>query len=131
VAEDRATRGALEGVLRELEVRWLKAVRDRDLETLEKLLAEEFTLTTGRAGAEVRSREEYLSITATSYSITSFRFDELTVNLYGNVAVVRSRYCQEGSMGGERRDTAYRMTDVWIWRDNRWQAVARHASPVA
>jgi ketosteroid isomerase-like protein len=117
--------------LSELEHQWIESVKERDLENLERILGEEFTLTTGRPGNEVRSREEYLEIVRNRYVIESFEFTELEVRTYGHVAVVRSRYRQAGSMDGEDRNQKYLMTDVWVRRGGRWQAVTRHVSPLA
>jgi ketosteroid isomerase-like protein len=77
--------------LSQLEHQWLEAVRKRDVERLDRLLGEEFTLTTGRPGNEVRSREDYLEIARDRYVIESFEFEELEVLPYGHVALVRSR----------------------------------------
>ena len=116
----------------EVERRWQEAVRDRDLPALEALLAPEFTLPTGRPGAPVRTREEYLRITATEYVISGFAFESLEVLALGpGAAVARSRYRQTGSMGGEDRSQAFLMTDVFARREGRWVAVARHASGLA
>ncbi len=46
--------------LAELTVRFMEAVRDRDLDWLDAHLGAEFTLTTGRAGSPVRGRAEWL-----------------------------------------------------------------------
>jgi ketosteroid isomerase-like protein len=116
--------------LEQLERQWIEAVRDRDTEKLVRILGEEFTLTTGRPGNEVRSRAEYLEIARDRYSIESFEFTELEVHTYGHVAVVRSRYRQTGSMDGAERNQTYLMTDVWVRRAGRWQAVTRHVSPL-
>ena len=116
--------------LEQLEHQWVEAVRDRDHETLERVLGEEFTLTTGRPGNEVRSRAEYMEIVRDRYVIESFEFTELEVRTYGHVAIVRSRYRQTGSMDGAERNQTYLMTDVWVRRAGRWQAVTRHVSPL-
>ena len=108
----------------------MEAVRARDRATLERLLAAEFTLTTGRPGAEVRSRSEYLAVTEEHYVVESFSFDELDVLVHGEGAVVRSRYRQVGRMGEQDRSQPFLMTDVWFRRDGRWQAVARHVTPL-
>ena len=125
---DGATR---ERDLARLEQRWMEAVRDRDLAHLERLLGEEFTLTTGRPGAEVRSREDYLRITAEDYELEDFEFEELRARIYGHVAVVDARYRQRARMAGEDRTQAFRMTDVIVRRAGRWQVVSRHATPLA
>jgi ketosteroid isomerase-like protein len=114
--------------LSQLEHDFMDAVRRRDMAFLERALGEEFTLTTGRPGAEVRARSEWLDVTRERYVIESFAFEELSVHAYGTVGVVRSRYRQAGRMGELDRTAAYRMTDVWVRRDGRWQLVARHST---
>lgn len=115
----------------EAETQIMDALRQRDRDTLETLVGDDFTLTTGRPGAEVRSREEWLRVAVESYVLEDYEFEEITVQLYGDAAIARSRYRQRGALGDERRDTTYRMTDVWI-RDSEgvWRLEARHAQPV-
>lgn len=113
-----------------LSVRFMEAVRDRELPFLEYHLGEEFTLTTGRTGAPVRGRAEWLLVTSSRYEIEEFAFEEIDAHDYGAAALVRTRYRQRGSMGGERRDQTYLMTDVWVERDGRPQLVSRHVSPL-
>jgi ketosteroid isomerase-like protein len=120
----------LRSQIERLERRWMDAVRDRDMEFLDRLLGEEFTLTTGRPGAPVRTREEWLQITRDRYSIEQYEFDRLDVFPYGHVALARSRYRQRGAMDGEDRSQAFLMTDVFVRRDGRWRAVTRHISPL-
>ena len=108
----------------------MEAVQRRDLATLDRLLAPDFTLTTGRPGAEVRSRDEYLRVTRHEYVVDEFSFEELVVEEYGGAAVVRSRYRQTARMGNADRSQAFRMTDVFVRREGSWRAVARHATPL-
>lgn len=111
-----------------LSIRFMEAVRDRELTWLDEHLAGEFTLTTGRPGAPVRTREEWLAITAERYVIEELAFEELDPIDLGSAGVVRSRYRQRGSMDGESRTQTYLMTDVWVERDGRTQLVTRHVS---
>jgi Domain of unknown function (DUF4440) len=113
-----------------LSTRFMEAVRDRELEWLEEHLGEEFTLTTGRPGAPVRGRREWLAVTRDRYVIEEFAFDDLEVLDYGGAGVVRSRYRQRGSMDGADRSQTFLMTDVWVERDGRVQLVTRHVSPL-
>jgi hypothetical protein len=121
---------AVEGELARLTEALAEATRRRDMATLELMLGEEFTLTTGRPGHETRSRAEWLAVTRAHYVIESFAFERIEARTYGQVAVVRSRYRQTGSMDGANRNLTYLMTDVWVWRDARWQIVTRHISPL-
>ncbi len=113
-----------------LETAFMEAVQRKDIELLERLLGADFTLTTGRAGKEVRSRDEWLRVTEHEYVIEEHEFEELVVQHYDTCAVARSRYRQRGRMGQQARDTTYRMTDVWIRMDDGWKLQARHAQPV-
>ncbi len=113
-----------------LQHEWAAAVQRRDMDFLERLLGEEFTLTTGRKGVEVRTRQEWLDITRDRYEVDSWEYEEMDVRVYGDAAVVRSRYRQTGRMDGADRALTYLMTDVWVRRDGRWQAVTRHISPL-
>lgn len=118
------------GEIEDLEYEVMKAVQRRDLEWLEGVIAEDFTLTTGRLGAEVRNRAQWMEITASEYVLGTFTFDEMNIQLYGDTAVVRSRYRQTGSMGDQRRNTTFRMTDVWVRHDIDWKLHVRHAQPI-
>jgi ketosteroid isomerase-like protein len=120
----------LRSQIERLERRWMEAVRDSDMEFLDRLLGEEFTLTTGRPGAPLRSREEWLAITRDRYVIDDFEFEHLEVLPYGHVALARSRYRQRGRMDGEDRTQVFLMTDVFVRRGGRWRAVTRHVSPL-
>ena len=52
---------------------WAEAVRRRDTESLERLLAPNFTFTTGHRGT--LSRCEWLETTRDRYSVESYEFD--------------------------------------------------------
>ena len=108
----------------------MRAVRDRDMAFLDALLAEEFTLITGRPGAEVRGRQEWLDITRDRYVIEEFSFPELEVLPLGDAAVVRSRYRQRARMDDQDRTQAFLITDVFVRRGGAWRAVTRHISPL-
>jgi ketosteroid isomerase-like protein len=121
----------LRSQIERLERRWADAVRDRDMDFLDRLLGEEFTLTTGRPGAPVRGREEWLAIARDRYVIEEYEFESLDVLPYGHVALARSRYRQRASLDGEDRTQVFLMTDVFVRRGGSWHAVTRHISPLA
>ena len=120
-----------EAEIEELLRRWAQAVADREMAFLESLLAPEFTLTTGRPQAPVRTREQYLAVTRDEYEIDSWEFEEIVVQHYGRFAVARSRYSQTGHMGDQPRDDTYLISDAFVKQSGRWRAVARHISPLA
>jgi ketosteroid isomerase-like protein len=103
----------------------VKAVQDHDAARLDALLASEFTLL-GAAGE--LGRVELLDAATGRYAIAEFAYEEIDPEVYGNTAVVVSRYHQAARLDG--RDVSARMhiTDVWVRRDGRWQIVRRHAT---
>jgi ketosteroid isomerase-like protein len=109
----------------------MAAVRQRDIDALDGLLGRDFTLTTGRPGAEVRERAAWLRVTERDYVLEDYEFEELHIQHYGACAIARSRYRQRGRMGAQARNTTYRMTDVWVRMPEGWRLQARHAQPVA
>lgn len=102
-----------------------RAVSEHDVDRLEHLLADEFTLQ-GAAGQ--LDRDAFLEAAAGPYEIDEFSYEEIDPEIYGNTAVLVSRYRQVGRLDG--RDLSHRMhvTDVWTRRDARWQLVRRHAT---
>jgi len=102
-----------------------RAVSEHDVERLEELLASEFTLQ-GAAGQ--LDREEFLVAAAGPYQIDEFTYEQIDPEIYGNTAVLVSRYSQVARFDG--RDLTHRMhvTDIWTRRDARWQIVRRHAT---
>ena len=102
-----------------------RAVSDHDVPALEHLLAAEFTLQ-GAAGQ--LARDEFLAAAAGPYEIDEFAYEEIDPEIYGNTAVLVSRYSQVARLDG--RDLSHRMnvTDIWTRREGRWQIVRRHAT---
>ncbi|HYX86938.1 MAG TPA: nuclear transport factor 2 family protein [Gaiellales bacterium] len=117
----------------ELQNEWMDAVARRDRDRLESLLAEEYTLTAGAAPgrpARVFTRAEWLEAALGGYTISAFEYEELRVDVYGEAAVVRSRYRQTAEHDGVDLSLGFLLTDVWARMDGRWQVVARHSTPV-
>ena len=112
----------------ELSHELVRSVQHHDQTRLGELLADEFTLL-GAAGE--LDREGLLEAAAGPYEIDSFAYEEIDPELYGNTAVLVSRYRQSGRFGGADVSRELRVTDVWVRRDGRWQIVRRHASSTA
>ena len=102
-----------------------RAVSEHDVERLESMLAGEFTLQ-GAAGQ--LDREAFLEAASGTYEIDEFTYEEIDPEIYGNTAVLVSRYSQVARLDG--RDLTHRMnvTDIWTRRNGRWQIVRRHAT---
>lgn len=103
----------------------VRAVVDHDTARLEELLADEFTLQGAAGGLD---REAFLEAAAGRYQIDEFAYEEIDPEVYGNTAVLVSRYSQVARLDGRELSHRMNVTDVWTRRDGRWQVVRRHAT---
>ncbi len=64
-------------------------------------------------------------------SDATYTVDDPRVALYGDAAVVTGRITiQKRTKDGNLMNSQSRFTDVFLWRDHRWQLVAGHASHI-
>lgn len=64
------------------------------------------------------------------YVVHFYGFDDVRIDVYREVGLMRSRYHQHETVFGKDRSGELLLTDVWVKRDGRWQIVARHSSMV-
>jgi len=102
-----------------------RAVSEHDVDRLERLLASEFTLQ-GAAGQ--LDRAAFLEAAAGPYEIDEFTYEEIDPEVYGNTAVLVSRYHQVARLDGRDLTRRMHVTDIWTRREARWQIVRRHAT---
>jgi hypothetical protein len=112
--------------LTRLEHELMESVQRHDLDRLEQLLGREFKLV-GRTGRGW-SRHDWLEKAAGPYEIDDFSFEEIDVDLYGDTAILHSRYHQSARLDGGDLSHAFILTDVWVRRAGRWQLVHRHST---
>ena len=117
--------GTVEHELVELSHELVRAVQEHDRGRLEELLGVEFSLQ-GAAGE--LDRASFLEAASGPYEIDDFAYDEIDPQVYGNTAVIVSRYRQRAALAGRDLSHEMRVTDVWVRRNGRWQVVRRHAT---
>jgi len=115
-----------EQALIQLQNDWMDAWRRSDNARLEEILAPEFTLTSARTD-QIVDRSEWLRMLP-GVRNESFEYSGFRIDVFGDAAVVRSRMTQVATVGDQRWDGTFVLTDVWIRRAGRWQVVARHSS---
>jgi ketosteroid isomerase-like protein len=111
-----------EATLVQVEETWARAVERHDLPALQCILAAEFE----EAGAtgELISRGQMLSAADNSRG-AHYELSEVRAHVYGDVAYVRG--VGVVSRGG-RPSVKTRFTDIFVYRERRWQCVAGHES---
>lgn len=109
---------------------WMQAWMDGDIAACELILGAEFRLRSV-ATDSVIDREEWLRQAASGrIAGTAFVYEEMDVSVVGDTAVTMSRTRQEALIDGRNWDATLHITDVWVRRNDGWQVIARHASPL-
>jgi ketosteroid isomerase-like protein len=116
-------------ILFDLEQRWARAFLERDAESVDGLLAEDFmaVYADGSRGDRARELEQVASF---NQQVDSSRFDEFTARVYGDTAVVSFVHVMVGPVQGEPTEISFRYLDVWVVRDGEWRCVASQSTRV-
>jgi ketosteroid isomerase-like protein len=114
--------------LARLEQDWMYAHQQRDQARLEELVADGFRFTAIHLHPEPMTREQWMGAALGGYQITTFAFEEMKIDVFGETAVIHSRYSQIASYSTVNLSNVFRLTDVWSKDTGRWQVVARHSS---
>jgi ketosteroid isomerase-like protein len=111
-----------------LEQEWMSAMQSRDMDRLEELVAPGFRFTAIHLYPEPMSRRQWMDAASEGYTITSFAYEHMDIDVFGDTGVIHARYSQVASWDQNNLSNVFRLTDVWSRRDGKWQVVARHSS---
>lgn len=119
---------AVDKELRQLEQTWATATKNRADSALRSILADEWYLI-GPHG-NVISRQEMLGIVqANTDVIDRNEFFDVRSHIFDTVAVLTGGTSEIGTRAtGRRYNEPYRWTDVFVYRDGRWQAVVSQST---
>ena len=113
--------------VRALELKWTESYKQRSIDILSSLLADEFVITV--EDGNVYSKAGYISHTADSkVRVDVAEMSDLKVRIHGNTAIVTGAYHEKGISEGKSYEYRDRLTDVWIKSGGKWQVVASHYS---
>jgi ketosteroid isomerase-like protein len=113
--------------VRALELKWTESYRQRSIDILSSLLADEFVITV--EDGNVYSKAGYISHTADAkVRVEVAEMSDLKVRIHGNTAIVTGAYHEKGVSEGKPYEYHDRLTDVWIKSAGKWQVVASHYS---
>jgi ketosteroid isomerase-like protein len=119
--DDRAT-------LAQLQHDWMQAVQERDMDRLEELVGDGFRFTAIHLNPEPMTRDQWMAAAREGYTIVSFAYEQMDIDVFGDTGIVHSRYSQVASYEHTSLSNVFRLTDVWNRRDGTWRVVARHSS---
>ena len=107
-----------------------QAVIDSDVVALERLWTDAYTFINAQGVLVTRAqRLANFASGATNVAVIDDE-REITVRVYGDMAVVQNLSTLRGQFSGQPTDTDLRGTFVWIRRQGRWQLVTNQLTPV-
>lgn len=113
--------------VRSLEINWTEAYKQRRVDLLSSLLADDFVITI--EDGSIFSKVGYISHSAdTSVRVEIAELSDLKIRIHGGTAVVTGAYHEKGDSKGKRYEYHDRLTDVWMRIGGRWQVIASHYS---
>lgn len=108
-----------------LEARWLHAIAAHDTTALSRILASDFTDTSWNG--RVRTRADLLARANAPGPRPEQRLSDIEVRRFGNVVLVTG---QNNISGMGPHEIALRFSDLFVWRQGRWQAVHAQETPI-
>jgi ketosteroid isomerase-like protein len=118
-----AKSASVEQELIKLENGWNDAMVKRDMATLNRVMADDWSFIDGE-GTVVTKAEFLASVKSGEYVFTSAVGDEWKVRVYIDAAVVLNRWTAKEQYKSKEVSGQYRYTDTWIKKAGRWQCVA-------
>jgi ketosteroid isomerase-like protein len=120
---------ATEKKIADLEAALGQAMIQRDVATLSKLVADDWTIqsASGTMGTKAGFIEDVRSGTLV---VKSFKLHDVHVRVLGNVAFVQGFDDEDSSYKGAASKGTYNWLDVWEKRDGRWVSLATQLTKV-
>jgi ketosteroid isomerase-like protein len=117
--------------LARLEEEWMARMQARDMDRLEELVAPGFRFTAVHLNPDPMTREQWMGAAREGYTIVSFAFEHMDIDVFGDTGVIHARYSQVASFEHTPLSNVFRLTDVWSREDGQWRVVVRHSSILA
>ena len=111
----------------ELDRKWTEAYRLKDQKTLEHLLADDFHFT--ELDGRFYDKHQYIQSTANKrdwWTHETYEYDMqdvMTRRVASDTIILTGAYQSKARIDGSNQAGRFRFTDVFVKRNNRWQAV--------
>ena len=115
-----------QAALVEIEKTWARALEEHDINALNCILADEFE--DADAQGKLADRSAVIAKAATSRAV-HHELSDLHAHIYGDVAYIRGM--ADATDTQTKAITKVRFTDIYVYREGRWQCVAGHESLVS
>ena len=113
--------------IRALELKWTESYKQRNIDILSSLLADDFVITI--EDGSIYSKAGYISHRADAGTkVQVAELSDLKVRMHGDTAVVTGAYHEKGESNGKPYEYHDRLTDIWMKVGGKWQVVTSHYS---
>lgn len=113
----------------QLQRQWAEARKHADLNFLEKFYAAEFTVGL-MTGGEASRAEDLSKFSSGDLKPTAIEDTDMKVHVYGMTAMVTGAEHLEGSYKEHTGQFDLTFTNVFVYRDGRWQMVRHQAAQI-
>ena len=115
--------------IKQYEQDWAQAVVKEGAASVDQYEADDI-ITTDPTGRVTGKADDRTDLSSGDYKIESEELSDVTVHVYGDVAIATATNTMKGTYKGQDLSGKYRFTDTWVKRNGRWQVVASQYTKV-
>lgn len=118
--------------LKRLEREWGDAIVKRDPATIDRIIADDYILTSpeGRLVTKAQILKTFRGPGDPSFVVMDVGLEEMTIRIFGETALVSSRFALKVQSEGRTIETPFRHTDVFVKQKGGWRCESRQATRI-
>ncbi|WP_222873211.1 nuclear transport factor 2 family protein [Hankyongella ginsenosidimutans] len=113
-----------------LESQYESSVRQQDVATLERLIANDFVATSSRGELRDKATEIADIAPAPGIEVRGFELDDISVRLFGDAAIVTGRAKLDVRIGARASSSVSRYTRIYARREENWRIVGQQLTRI-
>jgi ketosteroid isomerase-like protein len=125
--QTQGDKNSVEQALIQMEHDWSRADTEKDAATLDRILADDW-IGIDFEGTVLTKPQALRDINSGSASLESTVLSDMKVRIYGNTAIVTGTDTEKSEYHGKDSSGKYLWTDVFVFRNGRWQAVSSQST---
>ena len=116
--------------IKEVNDRYIAAQLNNDSDSLQKLMADDFTAIRSDGSLSTKAQEiEHIKSGALTHEKSDIQ--DVKIRVYGNTAVATVRSFFKGTVNGKPLSSTVRVTRVWLKQKGNWKCVALQSTRVS
>jgi hypothetical protein len=129
-AQTKTGKDSAEQILIKMELDWSEADVKKDAAVLNRILAEDW-MGIDFQGTVMKKADVMRDLRSDATATESTELREIKVRIFGNTALVSGTEIEKSQYKGKDSSGAYVWTDVFVFRNGRWQAVSSQSTKCA